>query len=63
MRAAFTRLMLAMRALVSMLELRDVFFVAGFALIFAGGARLSLPWTMVGAGVALVVLSLPWRSR
>jgi hypothetical protein len=36
----------------------DVFFLVGAAVAIAGGVMISLRWTLVAAGGALVVLSL-----
>lgn len=50
------------RRLAAAIELRDVVFVGGLILIAIGGSRISAPWTMVGMGAALALLSVPWRK-
>jgi len=49
------------RRVVSAIELRDVLFVGGFWLMWAGGSQLSSPWTKIGLGALLVLVAIPKR--
>ncbi len=44
------------RRIADVLELRDVVFFGGLAIAGAGGAMLSVPWTLIAIGALLAIL-------